>query len=737
VSAPVVAIDTEWLDAIWPADLLPKGEKLWVGLAASNSPIPGQAGADRFIPCNHLRWPDERDEIVAWMAQYAADHHVFYSPSLFSEPQRRRQACRGGAVAWVDIDHLPTDEEREFVDRTGGVWVESGTPGNAHVYWLLNRWHETDDLFDLNDLLRQVLSGDSKHSPESLLRPPGTLNHKTDPANPVVRVSTSLGARVSPGQLSHWAQEVLPDDVAERIARNRVEGGHDSLRRIAVMAEAADLSPELVEQLVREHGFEINAERLQVGGRQVPMHEIRRIALGAANYHGLRPMNDDGNGLRVADAAMDSWRVVRDDKGGPGQLLQFTGSHWRIASHNQLVGLARHRLRLISLYEAEKAKKPIREEVWKWGQQSLSAYAINAATTLALTDHRLLIDSDALVGDRMLLACPNGTVDLRTGAISDPNPEDMLLNCTAVDYVPHADCPEWEHLVRWAMGEGKLPPEDVDAKVAGFQMHLGYGVTGHVGENNMDLWFGDGRNGKGAIRNVIKRVLGSYCIEIDCEVLMAQRWGQHPTALLDLMGARLVFTTETEQGRMLAEAMFKKLTGGDPITARAMRKDNVTFWPTHTLVMLTNYKPRIRGDSDAVWARLYVWDFPNSISKFDTDKMLEDRLFAQEGKGILAWLVRGAQMWAEAGYCLRPIASVERANTEYRAEQDVVGRFLAEHEIEFPCPVAELWQAWINWSLDEGEKLDPQSFNTAMGKRGYKRTVTKRGGVNTKTWTRK
>ena len=39
--------------------------------------------------------------------------------------------------------------------------------------------------------------------------------------------------------------------------------------------------------------------------------------------------------------------------------------------------------------------------------------------------------------------------------------------------------------------------------------------------------------------------------------------------------------TESDQDRRLAEATMKRLTGGDPIRARQMRKDFVEFTPSH------------------------------------------------------------------------------------------------------------------------------------------------------------
>ena len=59
-----------------------------------------------------------------------------------------------------------------------------------------------------------------------------------------------------------------------------------------------------------------------------------------------------------------------------------------------------------------------------------------------------------------------------------------------------------------------------------------------------------------------------------------------------LRGARLVTSTETEEGARWAESKIKTLTGGDEITARFMRQDFFTFIPQFKLIDLRQHKPR-------------------------------------------------------------------------------------------------------------------------------------------------
>jgi hypothetical protein len=78
---------------------------------------------------------------------------------------------------------------------------------------------------------------------------------------------------------------------------------------------------------------------------------------------------------------------------------------------------------------------------------------------------------------------------------------------------------------------------------------------------------------------------------------------------MDLRGARLVFCSETDEGRRFNAAKMRKLCGGDPIRGRRMRQDTVQFDPSHTLVMLTNRLPKVSADDPAVWRRLIISEY--------------------------------------------------------------------------------------------------------------------------------
>ena len=118
------------------------------------------------------------------------------------------------------------------------------------------------------------------------------------------------------------------------------------------------------------------------------------------------------------------------------------------------------------------------------------------------------------------------------------------------------------------------------------------------------IFYGTGRNGKGTLIGAVQSALGDYADAADPDLLTARSFDAHPTGTADLFGLRLAILHETDQGRRLAEATVKRLTGGDRLKARRMREDFWSFSPSHTFVMLTNHKPLVTGTDEAIWARL-------------------------------------------------------------------------------------------------------------------------------------
>src|SRR5207302_1305515 len=154
----------------------------------------------------------------------------------------------------------------------------------------------------------------------------------------------------------------------------------------------------------------------------------------------------------------------------------------------------------------------------------------------------------------------------RTGQLREHRREDYLTKISSIDFRPGAECPVWlKSLDRWMDGNRDL--------IGYLQRVVGYCLTADVSEQALWFLYGDGSNGKSTFLLTILAMLGDYGMQAVSDLLLQKHNESHPTERADLFGRRLVATIEVDEGRRIAEALMKQMTGGDRIRARKMRQD--------------------------------------------------------------------------------------------------------------------------------------------------------------------
>ena len=333
--------------------------------------------------------------------------------------------------------------------------------------------------------------------------------------------------------------------------------------------------------------------------------------------------------------------------------------------------------------------------------------------TLARSHEEIAVHPNELDRDPWKLNVENGTIDLRTGNLLPHDREDLITKLAPVAYDPSASCPHFVSFVDVVMAG--------DAELISFlQRAAGYMLTGDVREQVLLFLYGTGANGKTTFVTTLLSVLGDYGLQADPELLVMRRGDVHPTGVADLVGSRLAVCTEVEQGKRLAEALTKQLTGGDRIKARHMRQDFFEFDPTHKLCLAANHKPVIRGTDHAIWRRILLVPFAVTIPDHKQDKVLLARL-KDELPGILNWAVEGCLKWQASG--LAPPTAVKAATDAYREEMDTLADFIADCCDVAPrskVEVGKLRKAYDGWCEKNGERpLGTKLFAQLLTARGF------------------
>lgn len=159
-------------------------------------------------------------------------------------PRRHRH---GGAAAieriwtlWADLDGEASPSALETFDPAPSLVIRSGSGENRHAYWQLREPIETQHAKRALRRLAHALEADmAAAEPARILRPAGTLNHKSNPPAPVECVHLEPVSYLPADIVGH-----LPDPPNDRLRRTTPAsvGGDDPLQRIAPAEYVARLT---------------------------------------------------------------------------------------------------------------------------------------------------------------------------------------------------------------------------------------------------------------------------------------------------------------------------------------------------------------------------------------------------------------------------------------------------------------------------------------------------------------
>lgn len=309
-----------------------------------------------------------------------------------------------------------------------------------------------------------------------------------------------------------------------------------------------------------------------------------------------------------------------------------------------------------------------------------------------------------------LLGTPGGTVELDTGKLRPAKQADMITRTAATTPLPGVPKRWMAFLNDATRGDAGL--------IRFLQQIAGYALSGETSEHALFFIYGAGGNGKSVWLNTLTGILGEYATTAAMETFAASKYDKHPADLAMLKGARLVTASETEDGRTWAEAKIKQMTGGDPITARFMRRDFFTYTPEFKLVIVGNHKPRLNNVDDATRRRFNIIPFIHRPAVPNPDLEADLR---EEWPQILRWMIEGFLDWKQNGL-IRPEV-VRQATEEYFDDQDVFGQWLDECCDQGPIhrgTSARLFASWRRYAEAAGEDAgSAKSFSQTMRKRGF------------------
>jgi len=434
--------------------------------------------------------------------------------------------------------------------------------------------------------------------------------------------------------------------------------------------------------------------------RSASEDEARPTDLALANLF----VKTEGGGIRF-DHAAKVW-------------LQDDGQRWAKCSRGEEVErfkrFAGSLMQAAGKALAAEPESPKVKRLQACATRAQSANGIQAGLSLAQSDPAVAVTSEQFDRAPDLFNTASGVVHLPSGQLRPHDPALLLQRRSPVRYEPGAECPQFDaFMAQVSCGD----PDWVDY----MQRQLGYVLSGYVREEKMFFWFGDGRNGKSVLANVIRHIAGDYSAVAPAAMFMRSRrdGGSATPELAMLPGVRLLLANETESGARLSAQTFKVAVSTERIAARSLYGSPFSFAPTHKVVMRGNHLPIITEGDEGTWRRIDLVPFDLKLAPEECDPHLEAKLLTEE-RGILRWMVEGCVKWHSDG--LKPPRRVRDAGLKYRKNSDVIAQWVDDFcdvGVQFEVAKTFAYTSFRQWCVGEGLRpLSKKALTQMLAERG-------------------
>lgn len=378
--------------------------------------------------------------------------------------------------------------------------------------------------------------------------------------------------------------------------------------------------------------------------------------------------------------------------------------HSRPAGKPNIVAIARHihknhRLLFLAnikrwlVYDAPQWKPVLKPTILKVIASELQCLAEeNGNETLASLPVRALTEILARIALEVtretlppmnpdLIPCQNAQLlwnnQVQDFQIVAPTPENYVTNTLAVSYDPKAKCPMFMKVI-----ERILPCLD-DRKVV--QMYFGAALFLISYTRKMLVFVGEGSSGKSLLVLLLSKILGrARVFDLRFEQLKEKFALASLTRDTSLLSAsEAIAKTLCGHGGEWA----KRLVGGDEFAAQQkFKNENLEYAGRYSVIIVSNNKLRLEFESNGQeWRdRILLIFFRTSIPEAEQDKELLDKLYAEEGPGILNWLLEGARMVRRANWQIELTPAQRLERDSLIAFSGPVKTFVAEFVVQEP-----------------------------------------------------
>ncbi len=325
------------------------------------------------------------------------------------------------------------------------------------------------------------------------------------------------------------------------------------------------------------------------------------------------------------------------------------------------------------------------------------------------------------------MAFVNGFVTVAGGvvALAAHSPTRLARWRYEFTYDASAPCPRFLGFLGELFAD--VSGEEREGRIALLQEFLGACLVGDATRYQRYLvMFAPGGNGKSELLRVCRACFPPGTVTS----LEPQKWSddRHAAAL---EGVRANFVDELPDDEIMGGHNVKRIVTGEPLTARRVYKDAITFSPKCGHIFATNVPIQSSDYSDGFWERPAVLLLSRKF-RASPHRRLEAAkgIVEEELAGIVAWAIEGAARAQRLRGYSEPASSAATL-LEWRDDNDQVRGFVGEKPLGGSWEAATLYDAYREWAKASGcAVMSLAKFGRRLVANGLAerwRTATKRG----------
>jgi len=295
-----------------------------------------------------------------------------------------------------------------------------------------------------------------------------------------------------------------------------------------------------------------------------------------------------------------------------------------------------------------------------------------------------------LDANELLFTFQNGVLDLSCHEFREGRPEDYQSMQAPVHYrhdlhEAHLDVQQVHAFLEKVFPDRSVREYFLDVSADVF-------VGGNINKI-IQIWTGDGDNGKSVTQQLFERMLGPYAIKLPTALITGKRT-QSSSACPELVragnGVRLAMLQEPDQKDVLNIGILKELSGNDTFFARGLYKEGSEIRPMFKLVLVCNDPPKVPYNDRATWNRIRVIPFESTFAddapgsaeeQLRAKRFPKDKRFGEKIPSMIeafAWLLVDRLRKRRPGYVQFEPEKVRLATANYQRRNDTYRQFVDE-----------------------------------------------------------